>query len=102
MGGTRHAPSALTPAKRYDAHCGRGWEGTWAGLEGSRKSRTQPVFDLRTVSESLYRLSYPGPQRQVVTRKKLWFDPYYNQVVCVIQRHFICYDLGVNLFLCMP
>jgi len=49
MGGTLHAPAALTPSMRYDDHCGRGWEGPRAGLEGCRKSAPP------------HRCSIPGP-----------------------------------------
>jgi len=54
MGGQRHAPAALSPGKTRYALCRRldGHQG-WSGRVRS------PDFPAR--SDSLYRLSYPGP-----------------------------------------
>jgi hypothetical protein len=46
--GQRHAPAALPPRKRPNAHCIGGWVGPRAGLDGCGKSRPQPGFDPRT------------------------------------------------------
>ena len=65
VGGQRHSPAALAPGKRPGTHCIGGWVGPRANLDGCGKSR--PPTGIRSPdgparSESLYRLSYPGPQ----------------------------------------
>jgi hypothetical protein len=63
MGGQRHAPAALRPGKnQYPLYKMLGGPQGRSGQE--RKISLTPEFDPRTVqlrSESLYRLSYPGP-----------------------------------------
>jgi len=49
VGGQRHAPAALLPGKRPDAHCIGDLAGPWAGLDGCGKISPPPVFDPRTV-----------------------------------------------------
>jgi hypothetical protein len=66
VGGQRHAPAAL-PRERPGTHCIGGWVGPTAGVDGCGKSR--PLTGIRSPdrparSESLYRLSYPGPRRR--------------------------------------
>ena len=104
MGDTRHAPTALAPGKRYHAQLWKRLGGT-PGRSGSfpKISRSTGIRspESQARSESLYRRSYPGTQRQVVTRKQ-WFDPYYSKVVCVIQRQCVCYELAVKLSLLTP
>jgi hypothetical protein len=53
----------LSPGKRPDTHCVRGWVGPRAGLGRCGKLSLPPVRypDRPARSESLYRLSYPGP-----------------------------------------
>jgi hypothetical protein len=65
VGGQHHAPAALTPGKRPGTHCIGSWVGPRAGLDGCGKSRSPPGIrspDRPARSESLYRLSYPGPR----------------------------------------
>ena len=63
VGGQHHA-RPLYLLERPGTHCTGGWVGPRAGLDGCGKSRPPPGFYPQTVtarSESLYRLSYPGP-----------------------------------------
>jgi hypothetical protein len=55
--GQRQAPPSLPP-ERPGTHCIEGWVGPMAGLDGCGKSRFP---DRPARSESLYRLSHPGP-----------------------------------------
>jgi hypothetical protein len=63
VGGERHAPAAL-PRQRPGTHCVGGWVGPRAGLDGCEKSRPTGIRspDSSARSESLYRLSSPGPR----------------------------------------
>jgi hypothetical protein len=49
VGGQRHAPAALSPAKRPGTYCTRGWVGPRAGLDGCEISCPPTGFDPRTV-----------------------------------------------------
>jgi hypothetical protein len=64
MGGQRHAPAAL-PRERPGTHCMGGWVGPRAGVDGCGISRLASGGtrspDCPSRSESLYRLSRPGP-----------------------------------------
>jgi hypothetical protein len=63
--GQRHAPAALPPGKRSGTHCIGGWVGPRASLDVCRESRPTTWIrspDRPARSESLYRLSYPGPR----------------------------------------
>jgi hypothetical protein len=57
----------LYPRERPGTHCIGGWVGPRAGLDGCGISRPTPPIpgirfpDRSAHSESLYRLSYPGP-----------------------------------------
>ena len=65
VGGQRHAPAALTPGKRPSTHYIGDCVGYRAVLDGYGISSPPQGFDLRTVKsvvQSLYRLSYPGPK----------------------------------------
>ena len=57
-------PRPLYPRERRGTPCTGGWVGPRAGLDGCRKSRPTGVRspDRPACSESLYRLSYPGPR----------------------------------------
>jgi len=58
-------PRPLYPLKRPGTHYIGGWVGPGVGLEECGKSRLLQGFDPRIVqhvAQSLYRLSYPGPQ----------------------------------------
>ena len=57
-------PRPLYPRERRGTPCTGGWVGPRAGLDGCRKSRPTGVRspDRAACSESLYRLSYPGPR----------------------------------------
>jgi len=72
VGGQRHAPAALAPGKRPGTHCIGGWVGPMAGLDGCGKSRLigirSPSRPVR--SESLYRLSHPGPPGRCIIEIK--------------------------------
>ena len=48
-GGQRHAPAVVLQGKRPGTHCGGGWVGPRAGLDGFGKSRPRPPtgFDPR-------------------------------------------------------
>ena len=64
VGNQRYATTALPPGKKSGTHCIGGLVGPRAGLDGCEKSR--PPNEIRSPdgparSESLYRLSYPGP-----------------------------------------
>ena len=57
-------PRPLYPRERPGTHCIGGWRGHRAGLDGCGKSRPPTGIrspDRPTRSQSLYRLSYPGP-----------------------------------------
>ena len=65
VGGQRHAPTALLPGIIPGTHCTGDWVVSRASLDGFRKSRL--LTEIRTTdrparSESLYRLTYRGPQ----------------------------------------
>jgi hypothetical protein len=62
VGGQRQAPAAL-PREIPGIHCIGGWMGPRAVLDGCGKPR--PHRD-SIRSESLYRLSYPGPLSYVL------------------------------------
>jgi hypothetical protein len=69
VGGQRHAPAALTPGKRPGTHCIGGWVGPRAGM--NERGKSHPTTGIRPPnrrarSESLYRLSYPGPLASMV------------------------------------
>jgi hypothetical protein len=70
VGGQRYAPADL-PRERTGTHCTGGWVCPRTGLDGCGKSRPHPPgFFPRTVhsvAQSLYRLSYPGPQSCLVS-----------------------------------
>ena len=63
VGGQRHAPAALPQGKRPGTHCIGGCVGPMAGLDGAENlASTRILSPVRPArSESLYRLSYPGP-----------------------------------------
>jgi hypothetical protein len=57
----------FTPGKEPGTDCVGGWVGSRAGLDGCGKFRPPPHTGIRSPdrparSESLYRLSYPGPE----------------------------------------
>jgi hypothetical protein len=63
--GLNATPRPLYPRERPGTHCTGGWVGPRAGLDGCGKSRPPTGIrypDRPARSESLYRLSYPGPQ----------------------------------------
>jgi hypothetical protein len=49
VGGQRHAPINLSPAKKPGTHCSGGCVGPRASLNGYRKISSPPGFDPRTV-----------------------------------------------------
>jgi hypothetical protein len=64
VGGQRHAPAAIPLEKRNDNHCTGGWVGprtVWTGAEILAPTGITSTDSL-ALSESLYRLSYPGAQ----------------------------------------
>ena len=70
VSGQRHAPAALPlpPAgERPGIHCISGWVGPRAGVDGCGKSRPIGIRspDRPARSESLCRLSYPGPHKMM-------------------------------------
>ena len=65
VGDLRNFPSALSLGRRPGTHCIGGWVGPRAGLGGVEKRKSgasQRLFR----SESLYRLSFPGPQNACI------------------------------------
>ena len=67
VGGQCHGPATL-PWERTSTHCIGGWVWPRASLDGWGKPRPPPPTAIRSPdcpdpSESLYRLSYPGPKR---------------------------------------
>jgi hypothetical protein len=64
VGGQRHAPATL-PRERPGTHFIGGWVGPSVGMDGCGKSRPHRIRspDRPGRSESLYRLSYPGPYK---------------------------------------
>jgi hypothetical protein len=68
VGGQHHAPAALPLGKRPGTHCIGGRVDPRAGLDGCGKSRPTGIRspDRPGRSESLYRLSYPGPRGMFV------------------------------------
>ena len=64
VGGQRHAPAAFTPGKDPVYIVQEAWWApgpVWIGVENLDPTGIQSL-DLPAHSESLYRLSYPGPQ----------------------------------------
>jgi len=49
VAGQRHTLAALPLGKRPGAHFTGGWVSRKAGLDGCRKSRFPPGFDIRTI-----------------------------------------------------
>ena len=68
VGGQRHAPAALPPGKaRYPLHRRLGGPQGWSG----RVQKISPPTEIRSTdrparSESLYRLSYRGPIKELM------------------------------------
>ena len=64
VGGRRHAPAALLQGKRPGTRYTGGWVGPRDGLDGCGNLAPTGIRspDPPYHSESLYRLSYPGPQ----------------------------------------
>ena len=62
VGGQRHAPAAVPPAKGLSTHCEGGWVGPRAGLDGCGKLAFTWIRPPHPTahSESLYRIRYPG------------------------------------------
>jgi len=74
LAGHRHTPAALPPVKGRGTYFTGGLVGRRVGLEGFGKSRS-PGFhppDRLFISESLYRLGYPGPHFGVKRIKSLF------------------------------
>ena len=67
-------PRPFYPRERPGTYCTGGWVGPKTGLDGRGKSR--PHTGIRSPerpvrSESLYRLSYPGPQLRVIIQANI-------------------------------
>ena len=80
-GAVNATPRPLYPLEKP---CIAGWVGPWASLDGYRKSRPLPAGirspDRPARSESLYRLSYRGPQLNSVTIKVIVVVIIYHSV----------------------
>jgi hypothetical protein len=65
VGGQIHAAAALPKGQKPDIRCTGDWVDAGATLDGCAKSRPPSTGirspDRQTRSQSLYRLSYPGP-----------------------------------------
>ena len=71
MGWSAPRPGRFTPRERPGTLCIGGGVGPRGGLDGYEKSRPPTGIrspDRRARSESLYRLSYPGPVRKATAR----------------------------------
>ena len=70
-------PRSLYHQERLGTHCIGGWVGPRAGLDGCGKSRPTWIRspDRPACSESLYRLSYPGPSLYNI---KVYIHTYYH------------------------
>ena len=78
--GQRHAPAALPPGKNRKSLY-RSLGGPQSRSGQVRKISPAPGFDLRTFqpsSESLYRLSYPGPYPRNTSHKNITSGIYSN------------------------
>jgi hypothetical protein len=66
-GGWSPHPGHFTPRGRPSTHCIGGWVGPTAGLDGCGQSHPTRIWSLDrpACSESIYRLSYPGPPHYV-------------------------------------
>jgi hypothetical protein len=64
-------PGRFTPGERPGTHCIGGWVGTRAGLDGAvNLTHTGiPSPDSPARSQSLYRLSYPGPSDSKISSR---------------------------------
>ena len=95
-GGRRHAPAALPPGKtRYPLY--RRLGGPRAGLDRCGKSRHPTGIrfpDRPARSQSLYRLSYPGPHCTTVQVKfivlGLHVEKYQYVAYCTYRPEFLC------------
>jgi hypothetical protein len=99
-------PRTLYPRERHGNHCIGGWVGPRAGLDGDEKSR--PPTGIRSPdrlarSESLYRLSSPGPCTVWVTTKN-----YSYKFLChlpvnpVVNIHTnCCYSVPESVYVCL-
>jgi hypothetical protein len=62
-------PRQLYPRERPGTQCTGGWVGPRAGLDAPTRIRSP---DRPARSQSLYRLSYPGPITEMSTRNISW------------------------------
>ena len=62
--GKRDFPAVLPPGKRPGTHCTGDWLGLGACMDGCKNLAPTGIrpSDRPARSETLYRLSYPGPQ----------------------------------------
>jgi len=101
MGGQYHVPFALPQGKRPDTHCCEaGWtQGpVWKGAENIALTGIRSP-NRSACRESLYRLSYPGPQDHVLrtfnplTRN----DPYRGRSAPLTSKRCILYIYSTNI-----
>jgi hypothetical protein len=72
VGGKHHAPAAFTPGKKPGTHCTGGWVGhrpVWTCEKNLAPTGIRSP-DRPARSQSLYRLSYPGP----------WLITYFSKI----------------------
>jgi hypothetical protein len=95
VGGQRHAPAALLPAKRPGTHSthAAGWapRQEWTGAENLAPTGIRSP-DRPARSESLYRLRYPGPLCVLCGSQKIFLHNFNvtgfdnrNSVYCAIR-----------------
>jgi hypothetical protein len=89
-------PRPLYPRERPSTYCIGGCVCPKTGLDGSGKSRATGIRspDCRTLSESLYRLCYPGPQiKYINVSSTKWLDVigYRLIVYCVLCADYVWY-----------
>jgi hypothetical protein len=86
-------PWPLYPLETQGTHCIGGWVDPSVGLDGCGKSSPTGIRfpDLPACSESLYRLSYPGPRSRCYDKQSVSFRFSYQIVVCFSLLPYTCY-----------
>jgi hypothetical protein len=83
-------PRPAYPRERSGSHCLRGLMGPRAGLDGVENLASTGIRspDCPARSQSLYRLSYPGPRGTTYEKKKT-FKSYFTDCTTYLQRFFL-------------
>jgi hypothetical protein len=94
VGGQRHAPAALPPGKTlYPLYRRLGWPPgpVWTGAEKLAPPTGIRSPDRPPRSESLYRLSYPGPTTCIVNMKATFFFYFNPLLLQCVQGHLVTF-----------